>query len=79
MTSLVNTVNSITVDISTGLPVVAAGVSAGAAAKQAGQSKIQYITAGITAAAQAAQALPNPDVEAFAGLAGLIASLIHLL
>ena len=79
MSTTTSTVNAITLDINTGLPVVAAGVSAGAAAKAAGQSKIQSIAAGISAAATIAEAVPNPEVDAFAALAGLIASLIHSL
>ena len=79
MSTVVNKVNTITVDLNTGLPILAAGIAAGAASKQSGESKIKNIMAGIAAAATAAEAVPNPEVEAFAGLAALIASIIHAL
>ena len=79
MSTVLSKVNTITVDINTGLPVLAAGIAAGSASKQAGESKIKNIAAGIAAAAVAAESVPNPEVDAFAGLAALIASIIHAL
>ena len=76
--SAATTVVTITGDIATGLPIVAAGVQAAKAAKAAGKSTYQSTAEGIAAAATQAESLPNAEVDSFAGLAAEIASIAAL-
>jgi hypothetical protein len=81
MSTVVTTANAVTVDIQTAVPILAAGITAAKAAvtAQPTLSLFHKIAVAIEGSATAAEAFPNLEVDAVAGLAALVASLINLL
>jgi hypothetical protein len=73
--------NTITVDINSALPIVAAGIASAQAAKIAtpGLSLFHRIALAIEGSAVAAESFPNLEVDAVANLAALVAGLVNLL
>lgn len=81
MSKVATVANTITVDINSALPIVAAGIATAQAAKIAtpGLSLFHRIALAIEGSAVAAESFPNLEVDAVANLAALVAGLVNLL
>lgn len=81
MSKVATVANTITVDINSALPIVAAGIASAQAAKIAtpGLSLFHRIALAIEGSAVAAESFPNLEVDAVANLAALVAGLVNLL
>jgi hypothetical protein len=81
LSTVAATANKITVDVSSAVPILAAGISAAQAAKTTtpGLSLFHRIAVAIEGSAVAAESFPNLEVDAIANLAALVASLVNLL
>lgn len=81
MSTVTSAVNTITVDVNSAIPILAAGITAAQAAKAAtpNLSLFHRIAIAIEGAATAAETFPNLEVDAVANLAALLAGLANLL